>query len=346
MCFKCGVYGHRMESCGLQISPSQGMVSPPIHHGGDTRDQGAKEDGPISDNQGVGGGPSDGDVGDLAKEGREKAIHDELGKTPEVDQGAELEMEGKEDVFGSWMLVKRGRKKKGGPPSAPIVRKGRNFEQGRISAEVKGAGCSLVKVGPQKGVVILGGSSAVPSKADDGKQKQSGSLEIYKDQPAKMNFAIGPVGGQVQAQSGGKNSHIGPRIRDAKKAARANGSIKTTFKVSDGPIYQKKKENINPNTKAGEKGNLLGKNVECLTTSQQKTMVIPTQTTCLDAGAVEIMNQDVHMEDLNPLLGFISSSSLAQKPLVIAAETKEENLHGRTPQGTKLSKQKHPTISQ
>lgn len=198
----------------------------------------------------------------------------------------DLEGEEGEESYGPWMLVKRGRKKKGVLPTASNVRKVENKKglvQGQSSTEVKASSPRIGNVGPYKGAGTVGIGLEISSRSDG----DSGSFGIFVDQPKNMDTIMGQMSSKVKAQNGGKKPNIGPRTRDAKKLAWSNGSIKSSFEVSGAPIYQKKKENANPNVKPGEKGKLPLTNVASLASNQLKDKNHPPKSACMVTDAVK-----------------------------------------------------------
>lgn len=128
-------------------------MAPPIHQGGGTKEQGVKEKDPSSGLQGVGTMACK----ELVQEGIVQRPHERAGNNDANVQSVDLETEGREESYGSWMLVKRGRKKKGVPPNAPKVRiegARRSSEQGHTSSAAKVVGSRPRSGEPNKDVIV------------------------------------------------------------------------------------------------------------------------------------------------------------------------------------------------
>lgn len=350
VCFKCGVYGHRMENCSLQNSSSPVMEAPPVHTGGVEKNQGVNVMGQGAVINEVGSKPSDVNLVSHVGEDKQESILEGVGDTMTVVQGEIPENDDSEGPFGPWMLVKRAKKKKGAQsttPKAKKVEEGRNCEKGQSSAEVKALNSQADSVKSQsakgkQGIIIAAGPR------ESGKVK-SGPFTIFEDQAMKMDLEQGQQEGQGSNPIGGKQPHIGPRVRDAKKVARGNGSLKMAFKVAGGPNGSKKKDNRYSNVKGVEKGKLTiltGPTPPKAWSIQEKDLLqesLAVQTKKVTKLADPIQQPPV--EDTNPLLGFITSTNVSKskEPSSSGSQFPPKDGH---PSGYKLSEQTPPAVSQ
>lgn len=110
VCFKCGVYEHRMETCSLKHVVSPEMEAPPIHAGESKRKQGSIHE---VASQGVGAVASEEAPMCRVQQVKQIDMTEGEGEKANDGQAENLEDGGNVDSFGPWMLVKRGRKKKG-----------------------------------------------------------------------------------------------------------------------------------------------------------------------------------------------------------------------------------------
>lgn len=122
--------------------------------------------------------------------------------------------------------------------------------------------------------------------------------------------------GKIRNSNAGKNSQVGPRIRDAKNQARANSALKLAFKVLGGPTGGKKKENRNPNVKGVVKGKLpiyAGPIPPKFRSNQEKDLLKEClkEKINIDASG-ELRPHFIPVEDTNPLLGFITPTDVAK----------------------------------
>lgn len=350
VCFKCGVYGHRMEDCGLYNLASPEMESPPVHSGEKVINQGVLVEIQGAVNQVVGSSPSDDDPLKRAQQDKQKdKLEEEGGKVTDV-QGVIAEIEEREDSYGPWMLVKRGRKKKGTPS---IGSKNRKAEQGGKGAQ------------SQKQAETPGTSSRVnrdrsqPTSRDQGDKRNIEHMEyettnntplvIFEDPPTKMDCSMSQAGEKVRSPTGGKNTQSGPSVREAKKLARSNGSVKLAFKVAGGPNGGKKKENKNPNVKGVDKCKLPISSgpIHPKSWSRQEKELMKEclkENNNVEARQDPPCNHPTHVEDPNPLLGFITPTNvtLTSKVILPSDESKQS---GCLQMESKLSEQTISNVS-
>lgn len=157
-----------------------------------------------------------------------------------------------------------------------------------------------------KSHLYIGGQTvnSVAGHRESGKAS-SEPLNIFEDHPVNMDITM--------SQLGDKNQHHGPRIRDAKKAARANGALKLAFKVISGPNGAKKKVNKNPNLKGPDKGKLpiiSGPNLPKNRSRKERALLKESLEEQLNEVPItKVPGLQSLVEDTNPLLGFISPPS-------------------------------------
>lgn len=174
-----------------------------------------------------------------------------MGSEKGIDQG----------VYGPWMLSSKKAKKRSTGTIPSKVKKSNDVDKNRIRLEQLGGsrfdvlendeimlsvegvleGNPLAEGGPH--FVSVGGPGA------SGNNKAMG--------PKPSNTFMGPsVNQKSKPAVGGKVTQLGPRVRDAKKAARSSGAHKKALKALFGPKDLRDKENVIPSHISVVKGSV------------------------------------------------------------------------------------------
>lgn len=248
ICFQCGVYGHRVESCPKQVTPLQKSAIPPVHsdevdsHSGGSRILEEEDQG------------NDDGLSRPSPEKRKSGVQVCSSINGDGNMAENPEVECQRADYGPWMLVKKGFKKRKGSPTAVIASKVGGIHQSHNTVDVKEKGSRfgvLKKQGERRTEQCdmemestdMDGSTSGPPR-DTLLGKKSGSPSGGPSNVTRTRNAFG-----------GKNPQSGPRLRDVKKAARVGSSFKKVKKVI-GPKISVGKENIQPNDQASLKGKL------------------------------------------------------------------------------------------
>lgn len=211
--------------------------------------------------------------------------------------------------FGPWMLSKKSfrKRKKGSSPSkvskshAPSERMGHVEKEGSrfeiLSHEMQEPGrdsnpeVNSVNKGKKEGGPLLGSER---------------NMDVGKIQVGL------PSSTKVRNLSGGKNPQFGPRLRDAKKAARAAGPYTKPSLVAKGPEGSKGKGTWAPSVVEAVR-NIYSSNL----TIDKNIGVGVLQKSPLKQTEVSNTSRWGIMEDPNPLPGFVQNvKGLEQSPMV------------------------------
>lgn len=250
VCFRCGVYGHRMEAYSLH----EHTVQTPVHsraNSGDEREKSVE----VTEERETAGSGSGGDKASPNLGNMGKVVQISNGINDDGDKAESPEVEIDEAAFGPWMLVKRTRKIKKQPPKPQDVRNevdNKKATQSHFPGDGKAREPRVVRTIQQKKKTEMGKGAQVESRETTASLKGSSKVPraILEDQGMEVDPIPDPVVVTVRNPNGGKNPQLGPRLRDTKKAARANGITKKNFKVAIGPVLANWKENIPPNAKS------------------------------------------------------------------------------------------------
>lgn len=153
------------------------------------------------------------------------------------------------------MLAKKAAKKKNMAHQVP-----RNRRESETVGQAQGHSAFKYKsVGSRFDILNTQGGSDEVNKVSDEEHivssinmgpKEDGPFVIFKDQPSVESCGTRHASAsKARNVDGGKKSQLGPRIKEVKRMARANGSLKKALLVDSGPILSMRKENIDPNSK-------------------------------------------------------------------------------------------------
>lgn len=351
VCFKCGIYGHRSESCYLYNSEIQTPVhSPvvPVEAGGEI--VGTKE---LLVEVGQN---SDVDKDGLSTGNKEKVDLGAASNSAVGENGTNPEVESKEDPFGPWMLVKRNKKKKGVVYATPNVRMeydGKKSSRSHRPAGETASGPRLDKdyiiKGKAVGVSLVVDTPRSNSKASTG--PSNGPLVIYEERTKDVDGRPPPAVAKIKRPNGGKNPQLGPRLRDTKKVARAQGALRKTTQMINGLGVGNTKENVHPNVTG------LGKGEFPLITEAEISSIKRQQDKEKEVGQIGSNSQmEVTINrvpspldspiDPNPLLGFIEHIDVAKSQVPNGCVPHDQFYAVVSQQGVMLSEQQSPNLSQ
>lgn len=232
VCFNCGIYGHRMDTCS---SPKpQALVQ---SNNGEMEVEQEMGEGVKEARSAIG-------VDGAGNPHPKKLVIDVEGMgdgTDEVPRGSNSAIEMNQDIFGPWMLSKKYSRKRntGSTPN----------HDGDWSAAKRKMGQGG-KGGSRFGVLNVG--KVGPDDVGDRDKvvvSYEGSGLVVGPECVSFDHEMSPVHDAVtkaRNSTGGKNTPLGSRVRDSKKAARTNGSIKKALKPTLGSLGNKGKDNIRP----------------------------------------------------------------------------------------------------
>lgn len=208
VCFKCGVYGHRSETCYVHKPELQTPVHAPVEELQKVVELGQK--------------------GDVDRDGSKSVSKEKSSSVAEStmvdgDKGTNPEEGGEEGSYGPWMLVKRNKKNKGQMHYDPNARKAHDgnwpISNHRPGAE-RANGPSQVRVYKDKGKKVKGNEDGEQSRVNkDPPNGPSGGppLVIYEDQSMAMDARTSSSTVIVKRPNGGK-SPIGPKGEGLQKS--------------------------------------------------------------------------------------------------------------------------------
>lgn len=119
--------------------------------------------------------------------------------------------------------------------------------------------------------------------------------------------------------------------------------------MSGGPIYQRKKDNTNPNLKEVEKENLGLLNVANVGIGHLKGKAPLPMNRCspeMNCEEMKAIDQSIKFTDSNPLLGFISNINPNEENSGSVEEKKDAQQQDGASKESKLSEQNTPTSDQ
>lgn len=305
VCFSCGVYGHRVETCPKKNLSNQMAVIPSVQSDENGYNNGGSK-GAEEESQGNDGLGSSG----LKKQDSGKQVFSNINGDGNLE--ANLEADNHEAAYGPWMLVKKGIKKRKGPSIASKTNKaadrvGAPQSQNLVGKKDKGSRFEVLsKQGEKKSeqVDMEVESCDVDGSASGAQPNPLVGETIEKSSNSPTN------GSRTRNLSGGKNPQFGPRIREVKKAARAGGMFKKISQVV-GPRKSKGKENIQPNGKVLIKGKpLFSIETKSVTESPHLGVEHPFKGATDGKIIPSSQSKEFHLDtggDTNPLLGFIDS---------------------------------------
>lgn len=234
VCFTCGIYGHRMDTCTVQ----KPTVQVPTNS-----DDGVKE---------AAGGEREKETESSLIVGGDGPAWPISGETATVTKGMGSIDEGQaqeskfEDGSGSsnlgpWMLSKKATRKRnmGSLPSKVSKSTGVRVKMGQVK-EV-GSRFDVLKDTSVETHSSSGKELAVFAEKDKG----SGPALSPLVEEVRGPSILGPITHfKVRNQSGGKNTQVGPTVRDLKKAARSISPYQKPPSLSEGGGGPKIKESF------------------------------------------------------------------------------------------------------
>lgn len=319
VCFKCGVYGHRMEVCmknqevvQFQANKEAGEAVPMnLEKRAETLEHGEKET------------PRDGD-GETTPSPRVAAQETKVPvvEADSVHRATEQEMGREVSIFGPWMLTKRNWKKKEQVVSLGLPR---------------GVATGKRKNPVSKGNTDTGSRYTALTSLEETKDSDEGVRRVKERMDAPTEERVvevefhnqsqgaqpGPSLTKIRNKVGGKNPQLGPTVRETKKLARSSGPYDKSSKQLQSHLPSKAKENLISNEKGINIGGVASDDVseiamELLKQHKLKMVrgpiekpLVPLQSSCP-------MEQDP-VEDMNPLLGFIEPGDFGNKTEIVVS---------------------------
>lgn len=318
VCFKCGVYGHRSEACYVHKPEHNAPMHSPecsVEAIGGLAGEKEMVTGEI-ETLVVEGQKGDGDRACPSLGSKEKIGIEAGSKLVVGDIIPNPEEECEEGAFGPWMLVKRNKKKKGQLKSDQFVRReidGRRQNQNSRPAAGNPKSTNTANSHKPQGngqVDKREGAQPQANKGPDIGTSYGPPLVIYEDQTMEVVPRQPAKTVIVKRHNGGKNHHLGPRVRDSKKAARAIGTLKKALQDINGPSEAIRKENLPPLVNGVGKGTLPFVNVTEMGTVRTQQVVeklsVKNNSSKVE-GMLPAKGQGPldSVFDPNPLMGFI-----------------------------------------
>lgn len=244
VCFRCGIYGHKVEACTAMKSHKV----PTVGEGGAEVVQGGAKGGHDNVKEGITQTVARKEVGpevsgatiecstfptaEVGVPGREDTVST-------VSRDVNLEEDSDQGIFGPWMLAQRkGKRKVKGQALSKGIKKN-SVEKKKKGWSGEGSRFDALE-GSQEILLELGHAGV------NGQAEQVSNVsgpEGIKPVTSKH----GPVNqSKASSTSGDKKSSLGPRLRDAKKEARSSRALKKAFQFPHEPGVLVGKENVRP----------------------------------------------------------------------------------------------------
>lgn len=245
ICFHCGVYGHRESQCLRKIEAEQ--VAGVKGKGGEVSFQEGQTMA-VAMGKGDGGGA----IPEPMPMEEGASSHARVNEVIALEKACEEEED--RPRFGPWMVVHKSKGKKktagAGKEKVDMTGVGRQARTHVNRSAKEGTGSRF------KSLEAVESEAKGPTNSEVEPEANRGELFIYKDQVNGFKGVQGPGITKVRNPAGGKNTQLGPRVRDAKKAARSMGPPKKNQGFIKGPKIQAFlfKENIQPLLNQGVSG--------------------------------------------------------------------------------------------